>query len=173
MAQIRESLRNEDTPFEEMVDDSRPPAPGRNPLFDTMLSYEGKMPDEYRCGDATLREQQLPHRFARTDLAVIVRERSRGGYWLRLEYSADLFKRTTAERIARELVGDDRARARRARVALVEAARDRTTPSASALLHGFNATAHALPDVAAVHALFERTCASGPMRSRSRWRDAR
>ena len=60
MTQIRESLRNEDYPFEDLVDDLRlPPAPGRNPMFDTMLSYEGRMPDEYRCGDAVLRERRL------------------------------------------------------------------------------------------------------------------
>ena len=102
MAQIRESLRNVDLTFEDMVTDMRAPAPGRNPLFDTMLSYEGKMPDEYRLGDAVLREEPLPHRFARTDLTVIVRERSTGGYWVRFEYSADLFKRSTAERFARQ-----------------------------------------------------------------------
>ncbi|HEY1552228.1 MAG TPA: amino acid adenylation domain-containing protein, partial [Kofleriaceae bacterium] len=158
MRQIVESLRNEDTPFEEMVDEMRAPAPGRNPIFDTMLSYEGKMADEYRCGDAVLREQQLPHRFARTDLAVIVRERSRGGYWLRLEYSADLFKRATAERLAREFVAMIERVVAEPSIALA----DLHAIDADQLLRGFNATAHALPDVSSVHALWQARVASQP-----------
>ena len=155
MTQIRDALRNEDTPFEELVADLPPPPPGRNPLFDTMLSYEGQMPDEYRIGDAVLREQSLPHRAARTDLSVIIRERSSGGYWLRFEYSADLFKRSTAERLARELVGMIHRVLAEPGLPLLDlhsiddAERER-------LLHGFNATTHELPAVRSVHELFER-----------------
>ncbi|HUJ60961.1 MAG TPA: amino acid adenylation domain-containing protein, partial [Kofleriaceae bacterium] len=161
MAQVREALRNEDLPFEDMVADLPPPPPGRNPLFDTMLSYEGRMPDEYRAGDAVLRERALPHRFARTDLTVVIRERGAGGYWLRLEYSADLFRRATAERLAAELVGMIERVLAEPSVRLADlhacdaAERER-------LVHGWNATAHALPPVAAVHELFERHARERP-----------
>jgi tyrocidine synthetase-3 len=161
MGQIRESLRHEDNPFEEMVGDARAPAPGRNALFDTMLSYEGKMADEYRCGDAVLREQPLSHRFARTDMVFVIRERSSGGYWLRLEYSADLFKRATAARLARDFTAMIRRVLAEPAVKLVDlhaidvVERER-------LIHGFNATAHALPDVAAVHELFDRHVVERP-----------
>ena len=161
MAQIRDALRNEDTPFEELVAELPPPPPGRNPLFDTMLSYEGQMPDEYRVGDAVLREQSLPHRAARTDLTVVIRERSSGGYWLRFEYSADLFKRATAERLARELVQMIQRVLAEPTVSLLDLQPIDDTER-ERLLHGFNATAHELPAVRAVHELFERHADARP-----------
>ena len=161
MAQIREALRNEDTPFEDMVGEMRAPPPGRNALFDTMLSYEGQMPDEYRCGNAVLREQALPHRFARTDLAVVIRERSSGGYWVRFEYSADLFKRTTAERFARVFTEMVRRVLAEPKLALA----DMTGMDAGErelVVHGFNATDHALPEARTVVELFERQVVARP-----------
>ncbi len=154
--QLRESLRAEDYPFEDMVGDLRlPPVPGRNPIFDTMLSYEGQMPETYRCGDAVLRERRLAQRVARMDLVVVIRDRATGGSDVRFEYSADLFKRATIERFARDFAAMiERVLAEPsvplAQLHTIDAAeRER-------LLHGFNATAHELPAVRAVHELFER-----------------
>jgi tyrocidine synthetase-3 len=161
MTQIRDSLRNEDTPFEDMIGELPTPPPGRNALFDTMLSYEGRMPDEYRLGDALLREQPLPHRFARTDLAVVIRERSSGGYWVRFEYSADLFKRSTAERFAR-LFAELMERVLTSPMATVAELPAMDAAEREQVLHGFNATAHPVPDVGGVHLLFERHAAERP-----------
>ncbi len=162
MTQLRESLRNEDYPFEDMVGDLRlPPAPGRNPMFDTMLSYEGRMPDDYHSGDAVLRERRLDQRVARMDLVVVIREHASGGCSIRLEYSADLFSRATIERFATDFTGIvDHVLAGTAPTlaqlhTVSEAERDR-------LLHTFNATAHQLPAVRAVHEIFESHATERP-----------
>ena len=155
MIQIRRSVAAEDYPFEDMVADLQlPPTPGRNPIFDTMLSYEGAMPELYRSGEATLREVRLAQRHARMDLVATIREHAGAGASVRLEYSADLFKRTTIERIGRDLVSIlERVLAGAVKVADVEIVDEAEREQ---LLHGFNATAHVLPGVRAVHALFEQ-----------------
>nr|HEX4313402.1 amino acid adenylation domain-containing protein [Kofleriaceae bacterium] len=162
MQQIAASLRAEDYPFEDMVGDlGAPPPPGRNPLFDTMLSYEGATPDVYRCGDAVLREHRLPQQVARMDLVVVIREHAGGHASVRFEYSADLFRRGTVERFARDFAAlIERALAEPA-VTLAElhvvdaAAREQ-------LVVEFNATAHELPPVRAVHELFEQHADRAP-----------
>ena len=148
--QIRESLRAEDYPFEDMVADLRLPAtPGRNPIFDTMLSYEGAM-----AVGTTLREIRLPQRHARMDLVATIRETPGAGATLRLEYSADLFKRSTIERFARDLV--DIVERVLAAPILLEALHTVDDAEREMLLHGFNHTTHDLPAVHSVHELFEQ-----------------
>ncbi len=161
MGQIHASLEADEYPFEDLVEDlGQKPLPGRNPLFDTMLSYEGLTPDKYACGSATLEERRLTQRIARMDLVLVVRETA-AGYALRFEYSADLFKQKTMERFARELA------------ALVEEVL--TDPSVPVTqLHtlsaeerrrvtvDWNDTDHALPGVAAVHHVFEEHAATTP-----------
>ncbi|HEX7700663.1 MAG TPA: amino acid adenylation domain-containing protein, partial [Kofleriaceae bacterium] len=155
MRQIRESLRAEDYPFEDMVADLRLPAtPGRNPIFDTMLSYEGARPDAFRVGTTTLREIRLPQRHARMDLVATIRETAGAGATLRLEYSTDLFKRSTVERFARELVGII-ARVLAATIKL-EDLHTVDVVERDTLLHTFNTTTHDLPAVHSVHELFEQ-----------------
>ena len=159
--QIRESLENEDYPFEDLVEDLRlQPAAGHNPVFDTMLSYEGITAEKLDCGSATLREKRLPQRVARMDLVLVVRETA-AGYVMWFEYSADLFKKATVEHFARALTGIVKAVLENANVQVTEL--QTTTPQERGrILHGFNATAHALPAVRAAHELFERHADSQP-----------
>ncbi len=161
MAQIGESLQNEDYPFDDLVEELRLDAlPGRNPVFDTMLSYEGFTPGEYRCGAAVLRERRLSQRAAQLDLALVVRETASGGT-LWFEYSADLFAPGTVERFAEEFTSIVE-RALEDRGMRLSEFHALTEPERALIVRGFNETDHALPPVQTVHELFERRAVEQP-----------
>jgi tyrocidine synthetase-3 len=161
MAQVRESLRNEDYPFDNLIEDLQVQAqPGRRPLIDTMLSYEGFTPGKYPVGNAVLRERRVNKREAKDALAVIIREAS-DGYTIWFEYSSALFDASTAERFARGftsiietvLANED---------VLVANLHTVTDADEQRILHEFNATERALPEVNGVHELFEMHARNQP-----------
>jgi tyrocidine synthetase-3 len=161
MRQVSESLKNEDYPFDSLVADlGALETPGRRPIIDTMLSYEGFTPGEYKVGGAVLHERRVGLREAQNDLAVVIREAA-GGYTIWFEYSAALFDHLTIEAFAREFLGIiDKVLARDdvpvADLHTVAPAEEKL------LVHRFNQTEHALPEVQGVHELFERHAREQP-----------
>ena len=161
MAQVRRSLQNEDYPFDTLVEDLQiDSTPGRRPIFETMLSYEGFTPGTYPCGNAVLRERRVNRREAMNALAVIVRERA-DGYTIWFEYSSALFHASTAQRFARAfesiidrvLASDD------VRLGQLHTL---TAEEQQRILETFNATERTLPAVGGVHELFEAHAAHAP-----------
>ncbi|WP_394834947.1 amino acid adenylation domain-containing protein [Pendulispora rubella] len=161
MKLIRESLRNGEYPFEDLVEDLRlSPAPGRNPIFDTMIAYEKWALDEYTVGTSTLRERYIREQVVPMDLLLVVRD-TPSGYALRFEYSADLFKRASIERFAESLTSIISHVLRDGNVGLGEL-HTLSAQERERLLYGFNDTEHALPPVRAVHELFEQQVRERP-----------
>jgi len=155
MQQIRGSLQAEQYLFEDLVEEFRIPSmPGRNPAFDTMLSYEGFLSSKLDCGTVQFMPKAISQPSARMDLVWIIRE-VESGYSLILEYSSDLFKRSTIERFALGL-----------KKILIQILQEPQTllsqidvfePGERDLVcSGFNQNQHLLPEGVAVHHLFER-----------------
>ena len=161
MGQVRESLQNEDYPFDNLIEDLQIQAqPGRRPLIDTMLSYEGFTPGKYPVGNAVLRERRVNRREAKDALAVIIREAS-DGYTLWFEYSSALFEPSTAERFARGFMSIIEKVLASEEIAL-GALHTVTPDDADRILHQFNTTEHELPSTQGVHELFEQHARDQP-----------
>ncbi|WP_128661237.1 non-ribosomal peptide synthetase, partial [Paenibacillus sp. 598K] len=107
---VLEALRHQDYPFEELVDQLQLPRhTGRHPLFDTMFamgdaSFSGRQLSQSReLGDLTLTGYPLPLAAAQFDLAVTAEETEQG-LLLELVYSRSLFRPSTVERLAEQLL---------------------------------------------------------------------
>ncbi|HEV2843686.1 MAG TPA: amino acid adenylation domain-containing protein, partial [Thermoanaerobaculia bacterium] len=88
-------------PFEKLVEELEPERqPGRNPLFQVLLTLQNQPLPVMRIGGLDLLPFEVGTGTAKLDLSVIWREEGeglRGGF----EHSADLFEDTTAERLRR------------------------------------------------------------------------
>jgi tyrocidine synthetase-3 len=171
MSQVRQALRNEDYPFEKVIDDLKIQVqPGRRPMADTMLSYEGFTPGKYPVGGAVLRERRVNLREAKDDLAVIIREAA-DGYTIWFEYSVELFKESTVEKFARDFRSIIDKVLANENVLLAEL--HTITPSErERVTQTFNATEHPLPAIGGVHELFEMHVRERPNAPAVRMRDA-
>ncbi len=94
---------NQDVPFERIVDALQPDRDlARQPLFQVMLVVHNEPASELRLGSLEVSPVEIPRSSAQFDLTLHVRER-RDGLTLALEYSADLFDASTADRMLEHL----------------------------------------------------------------------
>ncbi|HTY93776.1 MAG TPA: amino acid adenylation domain-containing protein, partial [Steroidobacteraceae bacterium] len=157
-----EAYAHQDAPFERLVEVLDPPRGlGRQPLFQTMLVLQNNReaaPQFSGLESAPLRPSGCSTKF---DLTFTFRETAEG-LTGELEYSADLFDRGSAERIAQrwarlveQLLGDPAAPFERFDVLTGEERRQ--------LLDGFHATAEPVGE-ATLAEMFERQAACTPDR---------
>ncbi|VVT32020.1 conserved hypothetical protein [Sphingomonas aurantiaca] len=85
-----------DFPFEAMAAMAPNPEPGRNALFDTMLSYENTTARAFRIDDLVFTSHDVPITAAMFDLALDVAELD-GALTLRFAFATALFDRGTIE----------------------------------------------------------------------------
>ncbi|TDC55323.1 amino acid adenylation domain-containing protein [Actinomadura sp. KC345] len=110
LARVREAdlagLANQDLPFEAVVEALRPRrVPGRNPLFQVMVGYENQGVGDVRFPGLEQREALFGPGAAKFDLDFIFREAGgTDGMRLIVDYSADLFDRSTIAALADGLV---------------------------------------------------------------------
>ena len=94
---------NQDVPFERIVDALQPDRDiARQPLFQVMLVVHNEPESELRLGSLAVSPVEIPRSSAQFDLTLHVRER-RDGLTLALEYGADLFDASTADRMLEHL----------------------------------------------------------------------
>ncbi|MDX2291130.1 MULTISPECIES: non-ribosomal peptide synthetase, partial [Streptomyces] len=172
LARVRESdlaaYAHQDVPFDRIVEELNPVRSlARHPLFQVMLALQDATPVPALPGCA-VRVAHPDRHSAKFDLTFVAEQHhtedgAPAGLTGFLEYATDLFDRTTAEALAARLVRLLTAAAaepdRRIGDLDVLSADERTT-----LLDTWNATApaHALPQPAGVHELFERQAARTP-----------
>ncbi|MBZ5520986.1 MAG: amino acid adenylation domain-containing protein [Acidobacteriia bacterium] len=105
-----EAYAHQEMPFERLVEAFQPQRlPGRHPLVQVMLVLQNAPAARLDLPGMAARRENLPERTAKFDLTFSLDERpSENGEPLgiegELEYSVDLFDRTTAESIVRRLV---------------------------------------------------------------------
>lgn len=85
-----------DFPFEAMAAMAPNPEPGRNALFDTMLSYENTTARAFQIDDLVFTSHDVPITAAMFDLALDVAELD-GALTLRFAFATALFDRGTIE----------------------------------------------------------------------------
>ena len=99
-----EAYENQDVPFDEVV---RTVLPGRdlshNPLFQVMFSLETEIGEPLRLTEVTISPEPVDIPIAKFDLTLNFTS-TPDGLWGGLEYSTDLFDRTTIARMAGHLV---------------------------------------------------------------------
>ncbi|MFE0486171.1 condensation domain-containing protein, partial [Streptomyces tendae] len=103
---ILEALDNQDVPFERLVEELAPPRiPGRNPLFQVMLSAQDTTPADLRMPDMTVEAVLNTFDTAKFDLEIQFTESfdergSPAGVACDILYAADLFDHSTVEAYA-------------------------------------------------------------------------
>lgn len=85
-----------DFPFEAAAALAGPPPPGRNAVFDTMLSFENATARAFRITDLNFTSREIPMQAAMFDLALDVTEID-GALTLRFGFATQLFDRGTIE----------------------------------------------------------------------------
>jgi len=99
-----QAYENQDVPFDEVV---RTVLPGRdlshNPLFQVMFSLETEIGEPLRLTEVTISPEPVDIPIAKFDLTLNFTS-TPDGLWGGLEYSTDLFDRTTIARMAGHLV---------------------------------------------------------------------
>ncbi|HET6973690.1 MAG TPA: amino acid adenylation domain-containing protein, partial [Pyrinomonadaceae bacterium] len=105
LGQVRENVlgayAHQDLPFERLVDEISPERDlSRSPLFQAMFFYEQHQANvPARTADNAQEDEQ---HWAKFDLTLMIDD-TPAGLGLRLEYAADLFHRSTVERLAKSL----------------------------------------------------------------------
>ncbi|MYM92072.1 AMP-binding protein, partial [Rugamonas sp. FT82W] len=85
-----------DFPFEAAAALAGPPPPGRNAVFDTMLSYENATARAFRIADLNFTSREIAMQAAMFDLALDITEID-GALTLRFNFATQLFDRATIE----------------------------------------------------------------------------
>ncbi|WP_156456302.1 condensation domain-containing protein, partial [Abyssisolibacter fermentans] len=98
---IQEALANQDYQFDELVQKLHiKRGLNRNPLFDTMFIWQNDGFGEININDLEIQSYQIDHKTAKFDLKLEgIKEKDE--IVLYLEYSVDLFKKSTAEGITK------------------------------------------------------------------------
>ncbi len=97
----RDALANQDYPFEDLVrlvQGDRPPAPGRNPLFDVVLALQNMEMAQIQLPDVTVTPHEYMDPVSRFDLGFFIEEQDDGLLAL-AEFSSQLFKEETIQRM--------------------------------------------------------------------------
>jgi amino acid adenylation domain-containing protein len=95
------ALAHQELPFERLVEELNPDRKAsRTPVFQVLFGFDIDAATERTFAGAPLERLPIPaHDWARFDLSIVVREHSDGSVSGLLEYSSDLFERSTAERL--------------------------------------------------------------------------
>ncbi len=97
-ATVLEAFSHREAPFERVVDELRPARDrGRHPLAQAMLDLHAWPEEPLTAGGVRFTPQEVANETVKLDLALTL-ERAGGGFAATLEYDADLFERSTAER---------------------------------------------------------------------------
>jgi amino acid adenylation domain-containing protein/non-ribosomal peptide synthase protein (TIGR01720 family) len=95
---VLEAFSHREAPFERVVDELRPARDrGRHPLAQAMLDLHAWPEEPLTAGGVRFTPQEVANETVKLDLALTL-ERAGGGFAATLEYDADLFGRSTAER---------------------------------------------------------------------------
>jgi non-ribosomal peptide synthetase component F len=98
------SMENQDYPFDELV--GRLGLQGdisRNPLFNVVLAMQNMRMGDIRCKNFNVSAYPLTYSISRFDLTLFAREAD-SEIKMGLEYSTELFRRSTAEKIAGQYI---------------------------------------------------------------------
>jgi amino acid adenylation domain-containing protein/non-ribosomal peptide synthase protein (TIGR01720 family) len=96
---LAQALHHQDIPFDKILDSVKlTPDASRNPLFDTMLTYQ-QAPSQFHCADFVLSRFSFDPGFSKFDLSFRVINEE-GSLSCSFEYSADLFKPETISGLA-------------------------------------------------------------------------
>ncbi|MCY8448952.1 surfactin non-ribosomal peptide synthetase SrfAA [Bacillus spizizenii] len=97
--QVLDAFSHQDYPFEWLVEDLNIPRDvSRHPLFDTMFSLQNATEGIPAVGDLILSVHETNFKIAKFDLTMQARETDEG-IELDLDYSTNLFKQSTADRL--------------------------------------------------------------------------
>ncbi|HLL85560.1 MAG TPA: condensation domain-containing protein, partial [Longimicrobium sp.] len=155
-----EAFAHQELPFEKLVELLKTERSlAHHPLFQVMLSVQNAG-DAHEIGGMRLEPQRTDAAIAGFDLGLSLRERD-GGIVGGAEYATDLFDGTTVERLIDHLriMLEALAADPDARVDAVELLRGEERER---VLQGFNRTAAPAPELASLHALFERAADAWP-----------
>ena len=98
---VLDDAARQDLPFEKLVDALHPERDlGQTPLFQTMVVVQNAPRAELAVAGLELESRPADPGVAKTDLVLVVEEKGKGRLRAVLEYAAELFDRTTAERLA-------------------------------------------------------------------------
>jgi amino acid adenylation domain-containing protein len=96
-----EAFAHQEAPFEQLVDTLKVERdPGREPLVQVMFAWQNTPCEELQLAELAVETWSLERTTARLDLALEMRE-AEGCLEAHLDYCADLFGRSTIERLAR------------------------------------------------------------------------
>jgi amino acid adenylation domain-containing protein/non-ribosomal peptide synthase protein (TIGR01720 family) len=95
---------HQDLPFERLVEELQPVRdPGRSPLFQAGFDYINTAQQALELPGITLSAVETEHTTSKFDLSLLIGEHA-DGLFSELEYSADLFRRDTVERMGQRFV---------------------------------------------------------------------
>ncbi|MFZ2754267.1 MAG: amino acid adenylation domain-containing protein, partial [Lysobacteraceae bacterium] len=95
---------HQDLPFERLVEELQPVRdPGRSPLFQAGFDYINTAQQALELPGVTLSAFEIEYTTSKFDLTLLIGEHA-DGLFSELEYSADLFRRDTIERMGQRLV---------------------------------------------------------------------
>ncbi|MFI0980562.1 amino acid adenylation domain-containing protein [Streptomyces sp. NPDC021093] len=104
------AYNHQDLPFDRLVEALNPDRSlDRNPLFQVMLAFQNNVEAAWDIAGVSIGDEPVRSGIAKFDLAFSIRDATDGsghsnGFSGTLEYSADLFDRSTAESMAARLV---------------------------------------------------------------------
>ncbi|HEX2077187.1 MAG TPA: amino acid adenylation domain-containing protein, partial [Longimicrobium sp.] len=153
-ARALEAYDHPGVPFERLVKELQPERDlGRNPLFQVMLTLQNAWTPTLELPGLEVTFDQVDQKAAKFDLWFLL-QRAPDGYWLWIEYNADLFLPETVRRIGahfRRLLESAVARPE-ARLSELEITDDEER---ALLVGGWNATDAAYEGAATLHGLVE------------------
>ena len=135
---------HQDLPFERLVEELQPVRdPGRSPLFQAGFDYINTAQQSLELPGIALSALETEHTTSKFDLSLLIGEHA-DGLFSELEYSADLFRRDTVERMAQHLVRLLEA-ALRAPDTVIDALPLSSDDECAQMLHAWNDAAEAQP----------------------------
>ncbi len=156
------AFENQEYPFEELVENVPVPRDiGRNPLFDTLFSFENMDILKVEIPGLMLAPCEYKTRTSKFDLTLIVDENEKENPVFTFEYCTGLFKRESIERfinyfkrIISSLVNDFHQEISQIEMIVNEEKKQ--------ILHDFNDTGAEYPADRTIHELFEEQAARSP-----------
>lgn len=153
---------NQDLPFERVAEDLAPRrVPNRHPLFQVMLVLQNTPPASLELDGLNISHLDGAESVsAKFDLSITLQENGSGGISGKIEYDAEIFDRSTAERIARwfeRMLAELSTRPDRP----ISLAPMLTAAEQHLIVEGRNDTARDVVDETVVHS-FERRAATQP-----------
>lgn len=103
---VSSATDHQDVPFEKVVEALQPRRDlARNPLFQVLVSYGlGQATEPVLFGDVRVEQADLRYDVSKFDLGFFCSDGADGGLRVAVEYSDDLYDRSTAERLAGHLL---------------------------------------------------------------------